>query len=584
MAAKKEHRGRQKRPGRAKRHAAGARPCGSQTWRSRSRPGASSPSRWSRTSGPTNSGKTHAALEFLAESGRGVFAAPLRMLAQEAHRRLSAQLGPERVGLVTGEERVNEDAPIVCCTAEMAPMRGEVLVVDEVQWADDPERGAAWTRLLLAAEYRHILLLGAVEALPLVRNAFPDVDVRFFERKAPLDWTGSVAFGSLKPGTVVVAFSRRAVLALAGELARRHPGRVVRPLRRHAARLSACRDRPLPQRRRRRLRRHRRARPRRQPPLRDAAFRRDDEVRRPGATRAPLLGDRPDRRPSRPLRPRRARPCRRADGDRLGAGRSRSRRVGARPARPAPRRSFRLPRRRHRPDRGRGSRTCRSSRRCSSPPLCAPGTTRPCASGRPRAGSPSSRSARCSGRLDTVQRRLREQRPEALARADLEARERSGRRGQRGAARERSLSRSRATAGNSPCWAGCWTRTGCATPRSRTRSTLPARPASSAGSRCSTRASAVSRSNGRRRWSRRPSDRVTARLAAEVRSPSVGRCRSCGQPVRRGSRSATAAFRRVAASRASCARKRRATRIVATITTAATVFGMISAKFSAAIP
>ncbi len=226
MAAKKEHRGRQKRPGRAKRHArrreAVRIPDLEITLPTRS----FQPESVVAHLGPTNSGKTHAALEFLAESGRGVFAAPLRMLAQEAHRRLSTQLGPERVGLVTGEERVNENAPIVCCTAEMAPMRGEVLVVDEVQWADDPERGAAWTRLLLAAEYRHILLLGAVEALPLVRNAFPDVDVRFFERKAPLDWTGSVAFGSLKPGTVVVAFSRRAVLALAGELARRHPGRV----------------------------------------------------------------------------------------------------------------------------------------------------------------------------------------------------------------------------------------------------------------------------------------------------------------------------------------------------------------------
>ena len=114
----------------------------------------------------------------LAETGRGVFAAPLRMLAQEAHRRLSAELGAELVGLVTGEERVNEHAPIICCTAEMAPLNsaahpGEVLVLDEVQWADDPERGSAWTRLLLAGEYRHILLLGAVEALPLVRNAFP---------------------------------------------------------------------------------------------------------------------------------------------------------------------------------------------------------------------------------------------------------------------------------------------------------------------------------------------------------------------------------------------------------------------------
>ena len=226
MAARKEHRGRQKRPSRAKRHARRREtlrvPETEITLPTRS----FEPESVVAHLGPTNSGKTHAALEFLAESGRGVFAAPLRMLAQEAHRRLAAQLGAERVGLVTGEERVNEDAPIVCCTAEMAPMRGEVLVVDEVQWADDPERGAAWTRLLLAAEYRHILLLGAVEALPLVRNAFPDVDVRFFERKAPLDWTGAVAFGSLKPGTVVVAFSRRAVLALAGELARRHPGRV----------------------------------------------------------------------------------------------------------------------------------------------------------------------------------------------------------------------------------------------------------------------------------------------------------------------------------------------------------------------
>jgi ATP-dependent RNA helicase SUPV3L1/SUV3 len=177
--------------------------------------------------GPTNSGKTHAALEFLAETGRGVFAAPLRMLAQEAHRRLSAELGADRVGLVTGEERVNEGAPIICCTAEMAPLSGEVLVLDEVQWAEDAERGSAWTRLLLAGEYRHILLLGAVEAVPLVENAFPEAEIRYFERKAPLDWTGAVSFQSLKPGTVVVAFSRRAVLALAGELNRRQPGKVA---------------------------------------------------------------------------------------------------------------------------------------------------------------------------------------------------------------------------------------------------------------------------------------------------------------------------------------------------------------------
>jgi ATP-dependent RNA helicase SUPV3L1/SUV3 len=149
------------------------------------------------------------------------------MLAQEAHRRLSAELGEERVGLVTGEERVNADAPIVCCTAEMAPMRGETLVLDEVQWAEDDERGSAWTRLMLGGEYRHVLLLGAVEALPLVRHAFPHAEVRFFERKAPLDWVGRRGIGGLRPGTVVVAFSRRAVIGLAGELNQFHPGRVA---------------------------------------------------------------------------------------------------------------------------------------------------------------------------------------------------------------------------------------------------------------------------------------------------------------------------------------------------------------------
>jgi ATP-dependent RNA helicase SUPV3L1/SUV3 len=177
--------------------------------------------------GPTNSGKTHAALEELAAAGRGVYAGPLRMLAQEAHRRLGERLGAEQVGLVTGEERVNERAPIICSTVEMAPQSGELLVLDEVQWADDEERGSAWTRLLLAGEYREILLLGALDALPLVERAFPEAELKVFQRMLPLDFVGERTLASLTPGTVVVAFSRRAVLALAGEVNRRHPGRVA---------------------------------------------------------------------------------------------------------------------------------------------------------------------------------------------------------------------------------------------------------------------------------------------------------------------------------------------------------------------
>ena len=177
--------------------------------------------------GPTNSGKTHAALDELAATGRGVYAGPLRMLAQEAHRRLGERLGTDRVGLVTGEERINEHAPVICSTVEMAPSGGELLVLDEIQWADDEERGWAWTRLLLAGEYRQILLLGALDALPLVERAFPAAELKVFERKLPLEFIGERTLRSLTTGTVVVAFSRRAVLALAGEVNRTHSGRVA---------------------------------------------------------------------------------------------------------------------------------------------------------------------------------------------------------------------------------------------------------------------------------------------------------------------------------------------------------------------
>ena len=177
--------------------------------------------------GPTNSGKTYAALRELADKRAGVYAGPLRMLAQEAHRRLGEWIGSENVGLVTGEERVNEHAPVICSTVEMAPLGGELLVLDEVQWADDTERGSAWTRLLLAGEYREILLLGALDALPLVERAFPEHELKIFERKLPLEFVGARTLRSLTPGTVVVAFSRRAVLALAGEVNRLHPGKVA---------------------------------------------------------------------------------------------------------------------------------------------------------------------------------------------------------------------------------------------------------------------------------------------------------------------------------------------------------------------
>ena len=124
--------------------------------------------------GPTNSGKTYESLLALATNGRGVYAAPLRQLAHEAYARLSAQLPAGTVGLSTGEEEIDPDAPIVCCTVEKAPMRGDLLVLDESHWVADPDRGHHWARLVLTGDYREMHLISAAEAYLLLKPLVAD--------------------------------------------------------------------------------------------------------------------------------------------------------------------------------------------------------------------------------------------------------------------------------------------------------------------------------------------------------------------------------------------------------------------------
>lgn len=192
--------------------------------------------------GPTNSGKTWQSLEFLAERGAGCYAGPLRALAWEVREDLQERCAKKwpgvapTVGLWTGEESVDiEDASILCCTAEVAPRTGDTLVLDEVHWCVDPNRGTAWTRLLMAARqgsFKHVRICGPVEATELMRNLFErhraSLDMRFTTRRSRLYFKGDVA---AKDDTFakcllrikeehrrvcVVAFSRSAVLSLAG--------------------------------------------------------------------------------------------------------------------------------------------------------------------------------------------------------------------------------------------------------------------------------------------------------------------------------------------------------------------------------
>jgi len=143
------------------------------------------------------------------------------MLANEAYERLAARLGRERVGLVTGEERINDHARVIACTVEMlSPRQRGVVVLDEVHWASDPERGSAWTRVLWHAEADDLYLAGSPDAEPLLAAAYGDaLEVVWTERlTGPLTLSGAVPIDSLEPASVVVAFSRAAVIALASRI------------------------------------------------------------------------------------------------------------------------------------------------------------------------------------------------------------------------------------------------------------------------------------------------------------------------------------------------------------------------------
>ena len=159
-------------------------------------------------------------------------------------------------------------------------MHGETLVLDEVQWAEDEERGSAWTRLMLGGEYRHILLLGAVEALPLVEEAFPRRRGAVLRAQVAARLDRQARNRRAEARHRHRRVQRRAVIGARGRAQPAPPRQGRRALRRDAARVASRGDRPLPLRRGRGVRRDRRARARRQPAVRDAALRGDRQVRR----------------------------------------------------------------------------------------------------------------------------------------------------------------------------------------------------------------------------------------------------------------------------------------------------------------
>jgi ATP-dependent RNA helicase SUPV3L1/SUV3 len=177
--------------------------------------------------GPTNTGKTHYAIERMLAHRSGVIGLPLRLLAREVYTRIVERIGAGVVALVTGEERiVPKTARYWVATVEAMPsdLLAEFVAIDEVQTATDFDRGHVFTdRILHARGMSETLLLGAQTMEPVIRRLLPHADIQFRPRFSKLTWAGSKRLSRLPRRSAVVAFSASEVYAIA-ELLRRERG------------------------------------------------------------------------------------------------------------------------------------------------------------------------------------------------------------------------------------------------------------------------------------------------------------------------------------------------------------------------
>ena len=177
--------------------------------------------------GPTNTGKTHLALERMLGHASGMIGFPLRLLARENYDRVVARIGRSQVALITGEDKIiPAQARFFMCTVEAMPLDRPVdfLAIDEVQMAGDPERGHVFTDRLLGMRGREeTMLLGALTIRPLLQKLVPDAHYVTRQRFSRLTYTGARKITRLPRRSAVVAFSARDVYTLA-ELVRHQRG------------------------------------------------------------------------------------------------------------------------------------------------------------------------------------------------------------------------------------------------------------------------------------------------------------------------------------------------------------------------
>ncbi|HTU09426.1 MAG TPA: helicase-related protein [Allosphingosinicella sp.] len=181
--------------------------------------------------GPTNTGKTHLAVERMCGHSSGMIGFPLRLLAREVYDRVVKLKGANQVALITGEEKIlPRDARWFLCTAESMPMKRDFAFValDEGQLGADPERGHVFTdRMLHARGREETMILGSETLKPMVRALLPDAEITTRPRFSTLSYVGPAKLSRLPPRSAIVAFSAEQVYAVAEMLRRMRGGAAV---------------------------------------------------------------------------------------------------------------------------------------------------------------------------------------------------------------------------------------------------------------------------------------------------------------------------------------------------------------------
>ena len=177
--------------------------------------------------GPTNTGKTHVAIEKMLEFKTGIFGLPLRLLAREVYDKCISKVGIEKVALITGEEKIiPSTANYFICTVESMPKNKDVdfIAIDEIQMCADRERGHIFTeRMLESRGTKLTMFLGSQVMAKIIRELIDNVQFEKKDRFSKLAYSGIKKISRLDRKVAIIAFSIEDVYAIA-ELVRRQKG------------------------------------------------------------------------------------------------------------------------------------------------------------------------------------------------------------------------------------------------------------------------------------------------------------------------------------------------------------------------